>query len=97
MIDDQQRARELLADSYEKLGEFTCAAITRSGRHEHRAALEAIAAALRATPEGFVMVPVEPTEEMNRAGAVHVSNPYGLARDVWSAMLAARPQGVKDA
>lgn len=53
-------------------------------------------AALRAAPEGFVLVPVEPTEEMKRAGTAHVSNPYGLARDVWAAMLAARPQGVKE-
>lgn len=48
MADPMQQARELLADSYEKLGEFTCAAMTRSGRHEHRAALEAIAALLAA-------------------------------------------------
>lgn len=45
-----------------------------------------------APPEGFVMVPVEPTEEMRRRGAVHVSNPCGLASDVWAAMLAARPE-----
>lgn len=60
-------------------------------------AREAIDAALRAAPEGFVLVPVEPTEEMKRAGTAHVSNPYGLASDAWAAMLAARPQGVMDA
>lgn len=52
-------------------------------------------AAVRAAPEGYVLVPAEPTEEMKRAGTAHASNPYGLARDVWAAMLAARPQGVK--
>lgn len=41
---------------------------------------------------GFVLVPVEPTEEMKRRGTFHVSNPCGLATDVWSAMLAARPE-----
>ncbi len=56
--------------------------------------IDRLAAALRAAPDGYALVPVEPTEEMKRAGAAHVSNPYGLARDVWAAMLAARPQGV---
>lgn len=62
-------------------------------------------AALRAAPEGFVLVPVEPTEEMIEASLIRVPiakriNPgqhlriYGAR--AWDAMLAARPQGVKD-
>lgn len=54
-------------------------------------------AALRAAPEGFVMVPVEPTQDMadKGAGAAEHLMPWE-AEDVWRAMLAARPQGVKD-
>lgn len=61
------------------------------------------AAPLRAAPEGFVMVPVEPTEEMIEASLIRIPiakriNPgqhlriYGAR--AWEAMLAARPQGV---
>ena len=54
------------------------------------------AAALRAAPEGYVLVPVEPTPEMLMAAgsAVHSATYWKTA---WAAMLAARPQGVKDA
>lgn len=55
----------------------------------------------RAAPEGFVMVPVEPTDEMIEASLIRVPiakriNPgqhlriYGAR--AWDAMLAARPQ-----
>ena len=65
---------------------------------------EAIAAALRAAPEGYVLVPVEPTDEMIEASLIRVPiakriNPgqhlriYGAR--AWYAMLAARPQGVR--
>lgn len=51
MTDDMQRARELLAAAYDEIGESRCSEWTRSGRHEHRAAIHAITAALRAAPE----------------------------------------------
>lgn len=47
------------------------------------------------TPEGFVLVPVEPTEAMLDAGACHVYEPThrGDCEHVWTAMLAAAPKG----
>ncbi|MCG8275367.1 hypothetical protein [Stenotrophomonas sp. NLF4-10] len=51
MSDLMQQARELLAAAYDEIGESRCAEWTRSGRHKHRAAILAIAAALRAAPE----------------------------------------------
>ncbi len=98
MADLMQQARELLAKEFPP-SDPRRAALLRGGTAmdlQYGLTLRAIAAALRAAPEGLVLVPVEPTEEMKRAGSAHVSNPYGLARDVWAAMLAARPQGVKD-
>lgn len=99
-MDDQQRARGLLcqfcdldrSDYYDGL------------RVNAGEAVEAIAAALRAAPEGFVMVPVEPTEEMivratweEVGGHCHSCTAWPAshsdARRVWAAMLAARPQG----
>lgn len=107
MADLMQQARELLAVEYEREGR---AYLAHSVRTKHApsetAAIAAIAAALRAAPEGFVLVPVEPTEEMIEASLIRVPiakriNPgqhlriYGAR--AWAAMLAARPQGVKDA
>lgn len=64
-------------------------------------AWEAWQAALRAAPEGFVLVPVEPTVKMiqsaciaSNAGNMYLHNDVRML-GVWSAMLAARPQGVK--
>lgn len=51
MADLMQQARELLAAAYDEFGESRCAEWIRSGRHEHRAAIHAITAALRAAPE----------------------------------------------
>ena len=75
-MDDQQRAMELLAQAYENEGGWVADAAVevRAGhldRHD-KAAIAAITAALRAAPEGFVMVPVEPTREMMDAGRVAV-------------------------
>lgn len=98
-MDDQQRARELLAQEYERDG---ITHVHDCIRHEamltemeHRA-IRAITAALRAAPEGFVMVPVEPTADMQVA-ALGKNWPAMSPKSVWAAMLAARPQGVKDA
>ncbi len=51
-------------------------------------------AALRAAPDGFVLVPAKPTPEMLAAVG---NGADGLKRRIWRGMLAARPQGVKDA
>lgn len=59
---------------------------------EARAAWAAWQAALRAAPEGFVLVPVKPTPEMLAAVG---NGADGLKRRIWRGMLAARPQGVK--
>lgn len=43
--------------------------------------------------EGFVMVPVEPSEEMLESGLAEFTN----IRDIWAAMIAARPRGDRNA
>ncbi|OWR25640.1 hypothetical protein CEE55_22425 [Stenotrophomonas pavanii] len=43
-------------------------------------------------PDGFVLVPVEPTEKMQRAGAGITCTNVDEAWEVWHAMLAARPE-----
>ncbi|KRG65819.1 hypothetical protein ABB27_14745 [Stenotrophomonas terrae] len=94
-MDDQQRARELLAQEYERDGiTHVPDCIRREAmltEMEHRA-IRAITAALRAAPEGFVMVPVDMTVNMARAFYQHCD---GVSQDAWAAVLAARPQGVK--
>ncbi|WP_313401471.1 hypothetical protein [Stenotrophomonas sp.] len=93
MTDDQQRAREL----FRKHG----------GNPDHentvvRAALAAITAALRAAPEGFVMVPGHYAENAWYAARVLEASNCAIDRHNALAMielarvLAARPQGVKD-
>ena len=134
-MDDQQRARELLLAQYIADGMTDVAEDFAAGREWaiEKSAVAAITAALRAAPEGFVMVPVEPTREMMDAGrtavmAEHCAGPKwtprqhyeasgkpttGIPEDVldergpltkestavmvYGTMLAARPQGVKDA
>lgn len=107
-----QRARELLADAVRAIypddvatryviTQIECGQLDMIGIH---AALQAITAALRAAPEGFVMVPVEPTEFMLWAanqvdddafshGAMHGAD----SASIYRAMLAARPQEASDA
>lgn len=43
-------------------------------------------------PEGYVLVPVEPTDAMQRAGAGVVCTDVEDIRQAWEAMLAARPE-----
>jgi hypothetical protein len=58
-----------------------------------RAAIAAMPAP--AVPAGWRLVPVEPTEAMERAGAAEVdrANPYSddVANNIWHAMLRTRP------
>lgn len=95
MTDDQQRARELLAAEYRKEGLY--GQVDHTHGAASRAAIAAITAALRAAPEcpeGFVMVPVEPTERMIGEGILAYN---GKCEESYRAMLAARPQEASDA
>ena len=133
-MDDQQRARELLAQEYERDGiTHVPDCIRREAmltEMEHRA-IRAITAALRAAPEGFVMadraqlgvaleaVRTAMEDAFHRrfpecCGSYSPSGCCGNFREAWNkedqqtmdalqpaeqaltAMLAARPQGVKD-
>lgn len=103
MADLKQRL-EQHAYAYSLLGEKDLSALLREA-----------AAALRAAPDGFVLVPVKPTEELTLriAKALQASEQSGwtwedcspievegwmeLATAAIAAMLAGRPQGVKDA
>ena len=94
MTDNMQRAREMLAAEYEKHGRpFTARTILsnpeRVGEDFNRA-LRAIAAALRSAqvPEGWVLVPREPTAELMAAASIAVW-PMASAADVEMAKRAA--------
>lgn len=65
-MDDQQRARELLSAVFNEQARVALLNSTPDAPAvvSVQGALTAITAALRAAPEGFVMVPVEPTEEL---------------------------------
>ena len=94
-MDDKKRAAVMLEEAI-----ATC-------RYGEDAAIKAITAALRAAPAGFVLVPVEPTDEWVRA-VIRTWQPNlkegckgwrELEDELlhWhTAILAARPQGVKD-
>ena len=55
------------------------------------AAFEAGQALAPAVPQGWKLVPVEPTPDMEGAGRVNMAYGSCTARQVWSAMLAATP------
>ncbi|WIA62287.1 hypothetical protein [Stenotrophomonas sp. BIO128-Bstrain] len=89
----EKRARELLAAEYVKEGRAVSAQETMQGHdltaHAEYIALRAIIAALT-PPEGYVLVPVEPTTEM-------LNSPYidcgpRTAAITWAGMLATRPE-----
>lgn len=102
-MDDQQRAREPAP---------SCLQATLQDMRNRRwindiiesLILRAVAvdtAALRAAPEGFVMVPVEMDLEMEVAFCEAWFSKRRCIddaemQDAWAAALAARPQGVKD-
>lgn len=95
-MDDQQRAREQFEQWCGRRYNLTTRKDSLgNGVYVDRwvqGAWVGFRAALRAAPEGFVMVPVEPTQEMLDAGGVRSD---AAKRRMWAAMLAARPQGVK--
>lgn len=98
----EQRARELLAKVHAEAGWPGCEKEILRGAAtfdvDHDLAMAALVAALT-PPEGYVLVPVEPTEAMLAAGGdaeqIHVEwgvDPHvANSVEVWAAMLAARP------
>lgn len=100
-MDDQQRAREQF-EAWCK-GRYSLATRQDSlgnGVYVDRwvqGAWVGFRAALRAAPEGFVLVPVEPTREMLKEIHLIDAFTYEALCKRYAAMLAARPQGVKDA
>lgn len=88
MADPMQQARELLDAEYKREGLY--GTVDHTYGAATRAALAAIAAALRAAPEGFVLVPVQTLE------SIRDSSTDPVARGFAEGALAARPQGVKD-
>ncbi len=88
MNDIDKRARELLAAEYERIGNHNAAGDARRGLYQPE--LAAIIAALT-PPEGYVLVPVDPTRQMQVA-ALEGEWSRATPAKVWGAMLAARPE-----
>lgn len=88
MNEIEKRARELLAAEHKKCDRNTEAELVLAGDVTAlgRISLNAIIAALT-PPEGYVLVPVILTQEMEDAGY-----PADTAQEGWAAMLAARPE-----
>jgi len=84
----EKRARELLAAEYLKGGAMPASVDIRAGRTNWptQMAVNAIIAALT-PPEGYVLVPLEPTEAM-----IDAYDESGDARIDWAMMIAARPE-----
>lgn len=97
-MDVEQRARELLASVTREMYPDDIAkryVIDKLMADEldlisARAAVRALIAALT-PPEGYVLVPVEPTKEMLDAG-YGFEDGYPVDPDLYRAMLAARPE-----
>ena len=104
-MDDQQRTRKLrdLIDKYWCLayaeGKENRTHDTEEGDAQRVSiAIDKAITALSAAPEGYVLVPVEPTEAMIDGfwGKIqHGDHERAAAEDAWRDALAARPQGVK--
>ncbi len=86
MSEIEKRAQALLAEAFACDVSELSAAEVRAVR-----AVLASSAAL-APPEGYLLVPVEPTEKMQRAGAGITCTNVDEAWEVWHAMIAARPE-----
>lgn len=86
-----ERARELLATEYDNEGVHGLAESIRAGTfttHLDQCSINAITNALASAPDGFALVPVEPTEAMKDAGDYSKWN-YDDAADIYKAMLRA--------
>jgi hypothetical protein len=89
MTDDMQRARESYESDFRLLQQLRTWGLLHYPQET---------AALRAAPEGLALVPVDLRTgagyEVWEAG-IRVRNMGGSVEEMWAAMLAARPQGVK--
>lgn len=103
----EQQARELLSEHYDAAGYRQQAGALRLGLMSQfdRATVAAVVEALvQRIPEGYALVPIESTSDMDWA-ATDIEVGYatwagsrdccttGEASAIWSAMLAARPKG----
>lgn len=103
MSDIEKRARELLASEYEAEGCMQLARMIRSGAVTDPVfgsvkimrAMRAITAALT-PPEGYVLVPVEPTEAMLQEIHLVKSFTGEAMHRRYAAMIAARPEVLGD-
>jgi hypothetical protein len=95
MSEIEKRARELLAAAYRHAGvELQAAALMVQGHQPggvHYAAVHALVAALT-PPEGYVLVPVEPTEAMLQEIHLVKSFTGEAMHRRYAAMIAARPE-----
>jgi hypothetical protein len=97
MSEIEKRARELLAAEYERRGSRTYAESLRVtplwafGDDESAMGIRAIIAALT-PPEGYVLVPVEPTEAMLQEIHLVKSFTGEAMHRRYAAMIAARPE-----
>jgi len=99
MDDIEKRARELLAAELDRDGNHLAATSIRSGESAYGmrlqlAALRAIAVAIT-PPDGFVLVPLQPTREMVIRACKDHGYPGGDGRAYsrgYLSMLAARPE-----
>lgn len=90
----EKRARELLAKAYEADGMVGRAEVIRNPNQymemPDRRALGCIIAALT-PPEGYVLVPVGLSSSMAKAAWATLADD-GSFEEIWTAMLAARPE-----
>jgi len=89
----EKRARELLAVQYPGDCGYETREWIMEGKYGDAEAIAAIIAALT-PPEGYVLVPVVPTQEMLSACESQwvVGSNVDMARREWAAMIAARPE-----
>ena len=86
----EKRARELLAVEYERFDLPSTAAGARAGAYDLNPSMRAVVAALT-PPEGYVLVPVEPTETM-RDVLLDMLTRCHTVTESYDALLAARPE-----
>jgi len=93
MDDIEKRARALLAAEYRKGGANPAACDLLAGRASwpNQMALNAIVAALT-PPEGYVLVPVKPTEAMLDAMYDNRGLSDADLENLWTETVAARPE-----
>ena len=97
MADLDKMARELLAEEFVKEGYSSGTAEDMALDGVRIPAIRAIRAALLAAPPGYVLVPVEPTQEMaeayDTAAMEVVGEPPLFRADCYRAMLTAAKDG----